>query len=108
MGAQFDRVLDGFDGPFEEIKGEAVAPPPAKVYDVEGAKGFFLGTRANDSFRAVNRLLKAGEEVRRLKEPCAAEGAKHPAGMFFVPRQETTLPLLEKIAAELGTPFVGS
>src|SRR5436190_16876568 len=28
--------------------------------------------------------------------------------MFFIPRKPTTLPLLEKIAAELGTPFRGS
>src|SRR5262245_12651870 len=82
MRVQFDRILDGFDGPFEEIKGE-IPPPPARVDDVEGAVGFFLHMRTNDSFRAVNRLLKAGEEVRRLQEPFVAEGAKHPAGMFF-------------------------
>jgi hypothetical protein len=107
MGVKFDRVLDGFDGPFEELTDE-VPPPPAKVHDADGAVGFFLHRRTNDSFRAVNRLLKAGEEVRRLKEPFTAEGAKHPAGMFFVTRKPTTLPLLEKIAAELGTRFVGS
>ena len=28
MGVKFDRILDGFDGPFEEIKGP-VQPPPA-------------------------------------------------------------------------------
>ena len=32
----------------------------------------------NDSFRAVNLLLKAGEEVRRLQEPFAVQGATHP------------------------------
>jgi hypothetical protein len=107
MGVQFDRVLDGFDGPFEEIKGP-LAPPPARVLDVERAVGFFLGTRTNDAFRAVNRLLRAGEEVRRLQESFVVEGAKHPAGMFFVTRKSTTLPLLEKLAFELGTRFVGS
>jgi hypothetical protein len=107
MGVQFDRILDGFDGPFEEIKGP-VPPPPAKVLDVEGAAGFFLHHRANDAFVAVNRLLKAGEEVRRLHVPFVAEGANHPAGMFFVTRRTTTLPLLEKLAFELGTRFVGS
>jgi hypothetical protein len=107
MGVKFDRILDGFDGPFEELKDE-IPPPPAKVYDAEGAVGFFLHIRTNDSFRAVNRLLAAGEEVRRLKEPFVAEGAKHPAGMFFVTRKPTTLPVLEKIASELGTRFVGS
>jgi hypothetical protein len=107
MAVQFDRVLDGFDGPFEEVKG-LLPPPPARVDNVEGAIGFFFGCRANDSFRAVNRLLKAGEEVRRLQEPFVAQGATHPAGMFFVTRKPTTLPLLERIAFELGTRFVGS
>jgi hypothetical protein len=107
MGVTFDRVLDGFDGPFEEVHGP-LPPPPARVLDAEGAVGFFLGTRANDSFRAVNRLLAAGEEVRRLQEPFTVQGATHPAGMFFVTRRPTTLPLLERLAAELGTRFVGS
>jgi hypothetical protein len=52
----------------------------------------------------VNRLLMAGEEVRRLREPFA----NHPAGTFFVARRPTTLPLLERIARDLGTPFLGS
>jgi hypothetical protein len=56
----------------------------------------------------VNQLLKAGEEVRRLQEPFEALGAKHPAGTFFVTRKSTTLPVLERIAFQLGTRFVGS
>jgi hypothetical protein len=107
MGVKFDRIPDLFDGPFEELRDE-VPPPPAKVLDAEGAVGFFLAPRTNDSFRAVNRLLAAGEEVRRLTKPFAVEGHTHPAGFFFVSRKRTTLPLLEKTAAELGTRFVGS
>jgi len=107
MAVQFDRVLDSFEGPFEEIKGPLL-PPRARVDDAEGAVGFFLSTRTNDSFRAVNRVLHAGEEVRRLQETFVVHAASHPAGMFFIPRKPTTLPLLERIAAELGTRFVGS
>ena len=108
MAVKFDRVLEGFDGPFEEIKEPTIAPPPAKVLDTEGAVGFFLSVRTNDAFRAVNRLQKAGEEVRRLQESAVVDGVKHPAGFFYIPRKPTTLPLLEKIAAELGTPFRGT
>jgi hypothetical protein len=107
MAVKFDRVLDGFDGPFEDIKGP-VSPPPAQVYDAAGAVGFFLSPRTNDSFRVVNRLLKAGEEVRRLQESFVVQGAKHPSGFFFITRKPTTLPLLERIAIDLGTRFVGS
>jgi len=108
MGVKFERVLDGFDGPFEEIKDIAAPPPPGRVTAAEGAVGFFLSTTMNDSFRAVNQLLKAGEEVRRLQGPLVVQGVQRPAGTFFVTRKASTLPLLEKIAAELGAPFVGS
>jgi hypothetical protein len=108
MAVKFDRILDGFDGPFEEIKESVVAPPPARVLGAEDAVGFFLSPRINDSFRAVNRLQGAGEEVRRLQEPAVVGGVAYPAGTFFIPRRPTTLPVLEKIAAEIGTPFQGS
>jgi hypothetical protein len=108
MGVQFDRMLDEFDGPFEELQGFATDPSPAKVQGAKGAAGFFLSTKMNDSFRAVNQLLKAGEEVRRLQEPCTIQGAEYPAGTFFVTAKPSTLPQLERIASELGTPFTGS
>jgi hypothetical protein len=107
MGIRFDRVLEGFDGPFVELT-DQVPPPPARVLDAEGAVGFFLHIRSNDAFRAVNQLLAAGEEVRRLKESFVAEGVKHPPGMFFVTNKDGTQARLEKIASTLGTRFVGS
>ncbi len=107
MGVQFDRILDGFSGPFEELKDE-VPPPPARVTDDASTAGYFLSTRMNDSFRAVNQLLKAGEEVRRLQQAFAANGNHYPAGTFYIPKKDTTRPLLTKIAAKVGTPFVGS
>src|SRR5262249_42842947 len=107
MAVQFDRVLDGFGGPFEEVKGP-LPPPRGRVADAEGAAGFFLDTRLHDAFRGVNRLLAAGGAVRRLREPFAVQGTTYPAGTFFVPRTPPTLPLLERLAFELGTPFIGS
>jgi hypothetical protein len=107
MGVRFDRVLDGFDGPFEEVRGP-LRPPPGRVEAAGGAAGFFLDARTNDAFRAVNRLLTAGEEVRRLRAPFAANGATHPAGTFFVAGKPATRPLLEKLAFELGLSFHGS
>src|SRR5262249_53080875 len=69
---------------------------------------FFLDARMNDSYRAVNRLLKSGEDVRRLQAPFTIKNVTYPAGTFFMRRQAKTLPLLEKTAAELGTSFAGS
>src|SRR5262249_17433048 len=108
MGVKFDRILNGFDGPFEEIKELPLPPPPAKVAATEGDAGYLLSTRMNDAFRAVNQLLKAGEEVRRAKEPFTFQGVNYPAGTFFVSRKPTTPKLLDKIAADVGTPFVGA
>jgi hypothetical protein len=107
MGVQFDRILDGFDGPLEEVKGP-FAPPAGKVTGAQGAAGFFLDTRTNDSFHAVNQLLKAGLEVRRLQEPFTAAEEKYAAGTFFVPSKGRTNRQLERIATELGTSFRGS
>jgi hypothetical protein len=107
MAVHFDRILEGFDGPFEALKDE-VPPPPARVTGEPGCAGYLLDTQLNDSFRAVNQLLKAGEEVRRLQQSFAVNGTKYPAGTFFIPQKETTRTILTKIAQELGTPFVGS
>jgi hypothetical protein len=105
MGVQFDRILDGFDGPFAELP-DVVAPPRGEI--VGNSDGYFLSARTNDSFRAVNQLLKAGEDVRRLQKPFVTKGETIAAGTFFIPRKEATLPRLKKIADELGTSFVGS
>ena len=55
----------------------------------------------------MNRLLKAGVEVQRLQEAFAVQGVTQPPGTFYIKRQAKTLPLLEQIAVELGTGFVG-
>jgi Zinc carboxypeptidase len=108
MAVKFDRILDGFNAPLEEISQDSVAPPPARVLGAEDAVGFFLSPQLNDAFRAVNRLQKAGEEVRRLQRPAKVAGVSYQAGTFFIPRKTTTKSILETTAAELGTPFQGS
>jgi Zinc carboxypeptidase len=108
MAVKFDRILDGFDAPLEEIKQDSVTPPPAQVLGAEDVVGFFLSPQLNESFRAVNKLQKAGEEVRRLQRQAKVAGISYQAGTFFIPRKSTTLSLLKTIAAELGTPFQGS
>ncbi len=94
MGVQFDRIMDGFDGPFQKVDG-LQKPMPGTVTGAPGAAGYLLSHAANDSFTAINRLVAAGEDVAWL-----TSGAKQ--GAFFVTAKPTTRAALDKIAADLG------
>jgi hypothetical protein len=106
MAIQFERILEGFDGPFEEVFAP-LAPPPGQLINAKDAAGFLLDVRTNDSFRAVNRLLAAGQEVRRLRAPYKAGEWEFGPGSFYIPSTSATSPLLERIAFDLGLSFVG-
>ncbi len=95
FGIKFDRIMESFSPPVEEIKDLQLSPPPATVDDADGAVGFVLQTNMNNAFRAVNRLHKAGQAVRRLQEPWTTDGIKHSAGVFFIPRRKNLGALAE-------------
>ncbi|HPW18568.1 MAG TPA: M14 family metallopeptidase [Candidatus Aminicenantes bacterium] len=106
MGVAFDRVLDGFDGPFEKVLG--VLEPPAGSFEPGmSPAGFVLDRRVNDAFTAVNRLVKAGEEVLWLKAGFEAGGRAYPAGAFYVPAKGGAAAVLEKAAGNLGLKVAG-
>jgi hypothetical protein len=98
MGVEFERVLDGFDGPFERVS-LPLAPEPGKVTQVARAAGYVLDHRVNDAAIVVNRLLKSGEEVSWVKGPVTAGGRTLPAGAIFVAARPTTLATLQKAGA---------
>jgi hypothetical protein len=103
MGVQFDRILDGFDGPFEKIVGFAKAPP-GSVVGTNGS-GWLLSHQVNDAFVAVNRLLASGEDVFWLRRPHAAAGKHHPPGTMFIPAKAGTAGKIQKMATDLGLKF---
>ncbi|HEY3380756.1 MAG TPA: M14 metallopeptidase family protein [Vicinamibacterales bacterium] len=107
MGVQFDRILDGFDGPFEKIVGFAKAPAGRVVTDGTKARpvGFLMSHQVNDGFIATNKLLAAKEQVLWLKSALTANGKTFPAGTVYVPARPTTRPVLDKLAAECGVTF---
>ncbi|SFD14036.1 Zinc carboxypeptidase [Chitinophaga sp. CF118] len=79
MGVQYDRLLDAFDGPFQRLPyGELQQMPKATIAT---ASGYLLSPHANNSFIAVNDLLKAGVKVYRLTEGTA----DYAAGTFYIP-----------------------
>jgi hypothetical protein len=104
MGVKFDRILDGFDGPFEKLTQE-VRPPTGKITGVSAAAGYLLSHELNDSFIAVNRLLQANEEVYWLKNSFSANGKTYPAGTQFIPAKSDTLTKLQKLSQEIGLSF---
>ncbi|HEX6135167.1 MAG TPA: M14 metallopeptidase family protein [Longimicrobiales bacterium] len=107
MGVQFDRILDGFDGPFEKIEGLR-APRPAGGIAGSGNAGLFLSALTNDAFRAVNRLLAAGHEVYRLDTAQRVGSVTWPAGTFYVRQRGSARADAERIARETGLVFTAT
>ena len=104
MGVQFARILEGFDGPFEKVNGFADAPA-GRVTGKPGA-GFMLSHQLNESFRAVNRLLAAGEEIYWLTSSWDSDGRSFPAGTLFVPNGKGAFGQVRQLAEATGLEFV--
>ena len=97
MGVQFDRILEGFDGPFEKIDGFARTPAGRVSGRAGNNGGYSFSGRVNDSFIVANRLLAAGADVARTRD-----------GNFFVRSRRDLENLLRGYAQELGVSFEGS
>lgn len=97
MGVQFDRILDALpEGPYEKFNGDLLPPPKGRIGGPATPVGYLLSHQVNDAFIAVNRLLKAGEEVYWLKEG---------NGRMYIPARPTTRPMLDKLASDVGLNF---
>jgi hypothetical protein len=100
MGVKYDRILDGFSGPFQPIT-EPMAPPPGKVVGSGGA-GWLLDHKTNNSFTLTNRLQKAGAPVYWLKTPVSADGEAFGPGAVWVPATGAARAIVGKSVGELG------
>lgn len=78
MGVEVDKVYEGFDGPFQRIPYGEIQSPPSKT--LANGSGYLLDARNNNSFMAVNDLLKAKVKVYRTST--LTNGL--PAGSFYV------------------------
>ena len=99
MGVEFDRVLEGFDGPFEKITTELAKVPAGVIKTAQGPAGYYFSHKSNDSFTAIARLQKAGDDVMWL------DNGPMGRGTFYVTARPTTLAVLQKAATELGVSF---
>ena len=103
MGVKYDRVLDGFDGPFEKING-LLAPPASSVTGPASPAGYLISHEINNSFILINRLQKAGADVYWLKKEQTVNGKSIGTGAIWVPASAAVKPILEKAAKDIGTP----
>ena len=108
MGVEFDRILESFTGPFETVTDWNVKAPAGTLLATKGASGFVISNRTNDTFRAANQLLAAGEEVFRLQSPLMVNGHAYPAGSLYIKVLSTTGARLATIATALGLTFEGN
>lgn len=102
MGIEFDRILDGFDGPFQLIEELAVIPA-GEVIASASAAGYAFDHRNNNSFLILNRLLAQGSDVYWLLKGPA--GTDLPDGAFYVPSNQVGEEALQALAAETGVDF---
>ena len=104
MGLKFDRVLENVDGPLEKIA-DVITPAAGQVTSAQGAVGFTVPHRLNDSFKAVNRLLKAGEEVFFVGD--RSFQSQDGTGVMYITAKPSTAAVLQKAAADFGLTFTG-
>lgn len=104
MDVKFDRILDGFDGPFEKINGLLKAPA-GKITRVSKPKGYLLSHQINDAFTGTTRLLASGQDVYWLTSPLTVKDKKYPVGTIYIPAKSTTPAVLQKLATEVGLNF---
>jgi hypothetical protein len=81
MGVDLHECGEPVEGEFEDLN--SIRFPRGQVG--EGAHGYLLDCRYNDSFAAVNRLLRKGIEVHRTKETIKADGETFGKGSFYIP-----------------------
>lgn len=106
MGVEFDRILEGFDGPFEVVEGLA-DPMPGYITNGRGAAGYLLDHAVNNSVIVTNRLLADGRDVFWLKNSVSINGTTYPAGTIYIKAGSSVDRKIGDMAQELGVSFTG-
>lgn len=101
MGFQYDRVLDAFDGPFQQVTEDLLKVPAGHVVG-SGKAGWLLSHDTDNGFTLTNRLLKAGAPVFWITQPVSAEGQSFGAGAVWVPASSKAAAVIASGTQELG------
>ncbi len=107
MGVKFDRIMEGFDGPFEQLGFDLLPAPASAIAGAANPVGYLVSHKQNDAFILTNRLLKAGADVYWLKDEVMVEGKGLGTGTIYVPASAAAKPILEKGAKDLGVTIIG-
>ncbi|MCR4375426.1 MAG: peptidase, partial [Acidobacteria bacterium] len=104
MGIEFDRMLNGFSGPFDEVTDWNIAMPRGTM-PAPASAGYLLSRDVLNTFAAVNQLVaKGGAGVSVTTAPMTVEGQVFPAGTFHV--AESRRADLPEILGPLGVQAV--
>lgn len=104
MGVEFDRILDGFSGPFEAIQGVAEFPDSSIVglSERESVAGYLISHNVNNAFIATNRLIERNYNVYWLKEIFEQDEHKFPAGTIYIDAGEFSSEAFLETIKDLG------
>ena len=103
MGVKFDRIMDGFEGPFEKN-------PTGQIIKLSGAAvknssaGYVLDARANQSYKAVNNLINGGVDVYRISN--VANESVYSNGSFYIASNAKAKLIIDKTVAENNVQFI--
>jgi hypothetical protein len=104
MGVKFDRVLDDFSGPFQKIGFNLLPPPVMTVSGPSSPAGYLMSHEINNSFKAINHLLKAGGDVYWMKNEVTVDGKAMAPGAIWVTSSPAVKSVVEQSAKEFGVP----
>uniref|UniRef100_B0SXJ2 Peptidase M14 domain-containing protein n=1 Tax=Caulobacter sp. (strain K31) TaxID=366602 RepID=B0SXJ2_CAUSK len=100
MAVAFDRITEGFDGPFETVP-DVIATPAGTVVGHAGA-GWLVSHAPNNAFTLTNRLTKAGAPVFWLKTPTTTQGQTFATGTLWIPASAKADAIVRQAAKDLG------
>ena len=103
MGVKFDRIMEGFDGPFEKNTAGQILKLSGTAVKNSSA-GYVLDARANQSYKAVNNLINGGVDVYRMTNVPA--GLAYSNGSFYIASNSKAKIIIDKTTAENNVQFM--
>ncbi|MGD2068973.1 MAG: M14 family metallopeptidase [Gemmatimonadota bacterium] len=107
MDVDFDRIVDGFDGPFADVTEMTLDPPAGELSGPADAAAWLMDVRVNDAVVVVNRVLADGGRVRWLTDAVSEDDGSFPEGAWMVDASSVDRTRMEALARETGVDAVG-